>query len=66
MLVDQYWAATSRQAQNKGSFWGWIEGFDAFYVCSLDGLMAAQGSGINTNDIVGNVLGCRVRIVPDD
>lgn len=66
MLVGQYWAAPSRQAQNKGSLLGWIEGFDTFYVCSLDGLMAAQESGISTNDIVGNVLGCRVRIVPDD
>jgi len=47
MLVNQDWAAPSRQAQNKRSLWGWIEGFDAF------------------NNIVGNVLGCRVRIVPD-
>jgi hypothetical protein len=66
MLVNQDWAAPSRQAQNEGSFWGWIEGFNAFYVCSLDGFVAAQGGRLSTNDIVGNILGCRVRIVPDN
>lgn len=67
VLVDQDWAASRGQAQDKRPFWSRIEGFDAFYVLPLARFTSVQGiAGSLTNDIVGDILGRSLRIVSDD
>jgi hypothetical protein len=42
ILVDQNRAASRRQAKDKGSLWSRIEGFDAFYVGLLVGVLCIR------------------------
>jgi hypothetical protein len=48
VLVDQYWTASSRQAQDEEPLGSRIEGLDAFYVKALaDCSETAQGSSLH-------------------
>jgi len=65
-LVHQNWTASSGQAQNKWVLRSRLEGIDAFYVWPLAGCETTQGIRWRTNDIVGNVFGCSLRMVSDN